>query len=105
MGRPAWLLRVFPLVVATVAAAFLFFGGGLLAQDDHSNFYTGATSVEVGAPAVTGSIEEANGNADRDYFKFRARRGALYTIEFERVTIVDADVDIFNSVKTRRPQV
>ncbi len=99
MGRPAWLLRVFPWVVVTVAAAFLSFGGGLLAQDEHSNFRSGATSVEVGAPAVTGSLDELSSRADLDYFSFRARRGALYTIDFDTVTVADAYVNIINSVK------
>ncbi len=98
MCRPTWLLRLFPWALAIAAlSSFLLSSNDLFAQDDHGNYNTVATPLIIGAPAVSGSIDQLNGQADNDWFSFQAQRGTLYTVELERLDLVNVHVEVMNS--------
>lgn len=100
MGRPACLLRVFPLALAIAAFASFLVISPLFAQDDHGNFFTGATPVTLSGAPFVGSINDLTSQADADYFSFHAQRGTLYTIKLDMTTVGDAYIEVINSVQS-----
>ena len=65
------------------------------AEDDHSDYRSQATLLEIGAQPIAGSIEKI-GLVDRDYFKFKTLRGTKYTFTLDLGTLDDADFKVFD---------
>ena len=97
--RSSALLRTLVTMVLVFAVAVIFSGGTpTLAEDDHGDYRFSATSLDVGAGAVSGVIDSTSVLFDVDYFSFPARRGVIYSIVMEVTTVDDARVNVVNSL-------
>ena len=65
------------------------------AEDDHSDFRSQATLLEIGGEPISGTIEQ-NPFGDHDFFKFKTLRGTKYTFTLDLGTLDDADFKIFH---------
>ena len=71
------------------------------ADDDHSDFRSQATLLEIGAEPIAGTIEQ-KGLGDHDFFKFKTLRGTKYTFTLDLGTLDDAEFKVFDT-NVRRP--
>lgn len=62
--------------------------------DDHGNDYTDATSVTVGAAAVSGEVEVIG---DSDWFSFNATEGTDYVLLAETTAMSRVSVDLYDA--------
>ena len=90
--------RLIVALFAFAVAAFVTSGSPTFAEDDHGDYRFSATALGVGSGAVSGAIDSADILFDVDYFSFPARRGVRYTIVLDRVSVVDANVSVVNSL-------
>ncbi len=87
------------LAFSTIAVVFIFLGNTSPAQaeDDHGDYRTQATSLEIGAGKAFGDIDYTNILFDVDYFSFQAQRGTSYNFVLELDTVEDANLLVVNS--------
>ena len=87
------------LVLSTIAVVFIFLGSASLARadDDHGDYRTQATSIDIGTGKVFGDIDYTTVLFDVDYFSFQAQRGILYTLVLELDTVDEANILVVNS--------
>ena len=67
------------------------------ADDDHSDFRSQATLLEIGAQPIAGTIEQ-KGLGDHDFFKFKTLRGTKYTFTLDLGTLDDADFKVIDQM-------
>ena len=60
--------------------------------DDHADELTGATTLEVNGPAVSGDIET---RGDLDYFQLQASRGHVYRLSLNPLSLSGATLTIY----------
>ena len=98
--RNVAVLAGIALVFSTIAVLFIFLGDTSSAQadDDHGDYRTQATSLEVDSGKVFGDIDFTNVLFDVDYFSFDTQRGNSYTFVLELDTVEDANILVVNSV-------
>ncbi len=92
-------MRTLVTVALVIAVAAIFAGGTpTLAEDDHGDYRFSATSLGVGSGAVSGVVDSTSVLFDVDYFSFLARRGVIYSVVLDLVTVADARVNVVNSL-------
>ena len=97
--RSSALLRTLVTVALVIAVTAIFAGSSpTLAEDDHGDYRFSATSVGVGSGAISGMIDSTSVLFDVDYFSFPARRGVIYSVVFNLVSVADARVNVVNSL-------
>ena len=97
--RSSALLRTLVTVTLVLAVAAFFAGSTpTLADDDHGDYRFSATSTGIGSGAVSGVIDSTSVLFDVDYFSFPARRGVIYSVVLDLVSVDDARVNIVNSL-------
>ncbi len=96
----SWAQRHALLLTALVLTVAVVFAGGTptLAEDDHGDYRFSSTNLDVGTGAVSGSIDSSNVLFDVDYFSFQARRGVIYSIVMDVITVDAASVNVVNSL-------
>ena len=93
------MLRTLVTVTLVLAVAAIFAGSTpTLAKDDHGDYRFSATSIGIGSGAVSGLIDSTSVLFDVDYFSFPARRGVIYSVVLDLVSVDDARVNIVNSL-------
>ena len=99
MQKLTTLVRITVLVLTVTASSFLLNSSpSVQADDDHGDYRTQATPLNIGAGQITGQIDPTNVLYDVDYFSFVALRGARYTFVLELVGVEDANIQVVNSV-------
>ena len=97
--RSSALLRTLATVTLVLAVAAFFTGSTpTLANDDHGDYRFSATSTDIGSGAISGVIDSTSVLFDVDYFSFPARRGVIYSVVLDLVSVDDARVNIVNSL-------
>ena len=67
------------------------------AEDDHSDYRSAATTLDIGTGEIAGNIDETSLFFDVDYFTFETRRGVRYTFTVDMVSVTDANILVINS--------
>ena len=99
MTTLATLVRFTLLIMIIAAASFLLNNSAIVrADDDHGDYRSLATPIEIGTGQITGQIDPTNILYDVDYFSFKALRGTRYTFVLDLFGVADANILVVNSV-------
>ena len=98
MRKSVSLLTITLLFLAVIAVAFFTNQYPTYAEDDHGDYSSASTRLNIGSGAVSGTIDTAGILFDIDYFSFLARRGVEYTFVLDEITVVNADIAVVNSL-------
>lgn len=90
----------FTLLSLTIAAVSFLLdnSSNVRADDDHGDYRSQATPLEIGTERITGEIDPTNILFDVDYFSFDAHRGVIYTFVLDLINVEDANILVVNSV-------
>ena len=99
MRKLAALAGVALVILALTSVAILLKDSSTArADDDHGDFRSQATPLQIGTGQITGVIDPTIILFDVDYFSFEALRGVRYTFVLELATVEDANILVVNSV-------
>ena len=98
MRKSTSLLTIKFLFLAVIAVAFLSNQSPAYAEDDHGNYRYSASQLSIGTGALAGAIDTSDFLFDLDYFFFQGRRGVQYTFVLDKLSVVNADIAVINSL-------
>ena len=91
-------VRLMLISLTIIAVSFLLSDSPhARADDDHGNYRSQATPLEIGAGQISGQIDPTNTLFDVDYFSFEANRGVDYHFVLDLIDVEDANILVVNS--------